>query len=216
MHNDITARPLPQHLLEIASSTIPSWLPPGATLEQCIYDSAAVAPPPPVMQQHAAPPPSPAPAALHFHTACDSRGPTLIIIQDTRGNAFGAYVSRDWVSPARAGYQPAPGSFLFSLVRAPTAAAAAAAAAAARAPAKYDLDKPGGDDAMYYATHVTSHKSHVTRHTSHCQHVTHRACTALPRVVQSSASVVQPPPPSPPPYAFNLCLNPPPPPLPRT
>ena len=92
MHNDITARPLPQHLLEIASSTIPSWLPPGATLEQCIYDSAAVAPPPPVMQQHAAPPPSPASAALHFHTACDSRGPTLIIIQDTRGNAFGAYV----------------------------------------------------------------------------------------------------------------------------
>jgi hypothetical protein len=84
-------------------------------------------------------------ACSRFHSCCDSAGPTLILVQDSRGNAFGAYASRGWSSPAKAVYQRAAGSFLFSLVRMTDKPAAF------KPPTKFDLEKPDCSYTMFCA-----------------------------------------------------------------
>ena len=52
-------------------------------------------------------------AASTFHSLCDNRGPTYVIVRSTAGYTFGGYAGNSWNSSS--GYQVAPTSFLFVL-----------------------------------------------------------------------------------------------------
>ncbi|XP_067047367.1 uncharacterized protein [Acropora muricata] len=52
-------------------------------------------------------------AATTFHSLCDNKGPTVIIVKDTNNNIFGGYTSIPWRSENR--YKNDPKAFLFSL-----------------------------------------------------------------------------------------------------
>jgi len=53
-------------------------------------------------------------AASKFHSACDGKGPTVIIVQSTTGNVFGGYSDVSWTSSSGA-YATTSNSFLFRL-----------------------------------------------------------------------------------------------------
>ena len=147
MHDNITARPLPPDLLELASSTIPAWLPSGASIGRCIHDSSSAAACAPTSSQQHVPSTPLSSSSSCFHSSCDNAGSTLILVQDNLGNAFGAYASCCWTSPAKSAYQAAPGTFLFSLKR----ACDADGTASAQLPAKFNLLNPDCEDAMFCA-----------------------------------------------------------------
>jgi len=52
-------------------------------------------------------------AASNFHSACDGKGPTVVIVLTTSGNIFGGYAATSWTSSGS--YVSAPTSFLFRL-----------------------------------------------------------------------------------------------------
>ena len=52
--------------------------------------------------------------AAAFHSACDGKGATLVVIRNASGAVFGGFASAPWY--AEGGFTAAPGSFLFSLV----------------------------------------------------------------------------------------------------
>jgi hypothetical protein len=49
-------------------------------------------------------------AAQDFHTHCDNKGPTLVLVQDIQGNIFGGYTPVSWQS--HGGYQADPSNTL--------------------------------------------------------------------------------------------------------
>ena len=52
-----------------------------------------------------------------FHDKCDDQGPTLVLVKDTDGNAFGGYTRQSWRSPAGGRkYVSDPSAFLISVV----------------------------------------------------------------------------------------------------
>ena len=53
------------------------------------------------------------PIASAFHRKCDNKGPTLTIIESTKGQRFGGYTDADWKSDEK--YATSKNSFLFSL-----------------------------------------------------------------------------------------------------
>ena len=53
--------------------------------------------------------------ASDFHKYCDNRGPTLVLIETTKGYKFGGYTSLDWESPSNTLYKTDENTFLFSL-----------------------------------------------------------------------------------------------------
>ena len=53
------------------------------------------------------------PNASTFHRKCDNKGPTLTIIESTKGQRFGGYTDADWKSDEK--YVTSKNSFLFSL-----------------------------------------------------------------------------------------------------
>jgi hypothetical protein len=52
--------------------------------------------------------------AFSFHTKCDNKPNTLIIIKSTNGNVFGGYTEQTWNHTGN--YKDDPNSFLFSLI----------------------------------------------------------------------------------------------------
>ena len=52
-------------------------------------------------------------ASSNFHSACDGKGPTVVIVLTTTGNIFGGYAASSWTSSGS--YLSAPTSFLFRL-----------------------------------------------------------------------------------------------------
>jgi len=52
-------------------------------------------------------------AASDFHTACDSKGPTIVIAETTTGAVFGGYTDVSWTSGS--GYKSSSTSFIFQL-----------------------------------------------------------------------------------------------------
>jgi len=52
-------------------------------------------------------------ASSNFHSACDGKGPTLVIVQTTTGNIFGGYTSTSWANNGSWG--KAEQAFLFRL-----------------------------------------------------------------------------------------------------
>jgi len=52
-------------------------------------------------------------SASNFHSACDGKGPTVVIVLTTTGNIFGGYAASSWSSSS--GYVSASTSFLFRL-----------------------------------------------------------------------------------------------------
>ncbi len=52
----------------------------------------------------------------NFHNNCDNKGPTLIVIKDTKGYVFGGYLSVSWTgSGGNSGYKKDPDAWLFAL-----------------------------------------------------------------------------------------------------
>jgi len=51
-------------------------------------------------------------SASNFHSKCDGRGPTVVIVLTTTGNIFGGYAASSWGS---SGYYKTDSSFLFRL-----------------------------------------------------------------------------------------------------
>jgi len=51
-------------------------------------------------------------SATNFHTACDDKGPTIVICETTTGNIFGGYTDGNWGS---SGHVSSDSSFLFSV-----------------------------------------------------------------------------------------------------
>jgi len=51
--------------------------------------------------------------AVNFHTKCDEKPNTLIIIKSKNGNVFGGYTEQSWSGK---GYKSDPNAFLFSLI----------------------------------------------------------------------------------------------------
>jgi len=49
-----------------------------------------------------------------FHSACDKKGPTVVIVESTTGNVFGGYTDISW-GTARNTYHPSTKSFMFSI-----------------------------------------------------------------------------------------------------
>lgn len=49
-----------------------------------------------------------------FHQSCDNKGPTLVLIRDSKSNSYGGYTSVSWSSTAN-GYQTDQNAFLFRL-----------------------------------------------------------------------------------------------------
>ena len=55
--------------------------------------------------------------ADNFHTKCDYKPNTLIIIKSTNGNVFGGYTEKTWNQNGTFGhYEADPNSFIFSLI----------------------------------------------------------------------------------------------------
>jgi BTB/POZ domain-containing protein KCTD9 len=52
-------------------------------------------------------------SAVNFHSKCDNKGPTIVLVKSDSGHLFGGYASLSWSS--NAGYQAAEESFLFTL-----------------------------------------------------------------------------------------------------
>jgi len=52
-------------------------------------------------------------AATKFHSACDGKGPTVVIVESTNGNVFGGYSDLSWTSSST--YVRSSNSFLFRL-----------------------------------------------------------------------------------------------------
>jgi len=52
-------------------------------------------------------------ASSNFHSACDGKGPTVVIVLTTAGNVFGGYAASSWTSSGS--YTSASTSFLFRL-----------------------------------------------------------------------------------------------------
>jgi len=52
-------------------------------------------------------------AASKFHSACDGKGPTVIIVESTNGNVFGGFTDLSWTSSN--GYKTSSNTFLFRL-----------------------------------------------------------------------------------------------------
>jgi len=52
--------------------------------------------------------------AINFHSKCDNKQNTLVIIKSTNGNVFGGYTEQTWNSID--GYKADPNSFIFSLI----------------------------------------------------------------------------------------------------
>jgi hypothetical protein len=52
--------------------------------------------------------------ASSFHTKCDNKPNTFIIIKAANGNVFGGYTEQSWIHSG--GYKPDPNSFIFSLI----------------------------------------------------------------------------------------------------
>jgi len=52
-------------------------------------------------------------AAINFHTKCDNKGPTMVVIKSSNGHVFGGYASTSWDSSGA--YKSSPGCFLFTL-----------------------------------------------------------------------------------------------------
>ena len=52
-------------------------------------------------------------ASQQFHSKCDNKGPTLVLVRSVEGAVFGGFASQPW--DCRGGWINAPGSFLFSL-----------------------------------------------------------------------------------------------------
>jgi len=53
--------------------------------------------------------------ASDFHKYCDNKGPTLILIETTKGYKFGGYTSLDWESPIDTLYKTDDDTFLFNI-----------------------------------------------------------------------------------------------------
>jgi len=53
-------------------------------------------------------------AATAFHSACDGKGPTVVIVQSTNGNVFGGYSDLSWTSSSGA-YASSSNTLLFRL-----------------------------------------------------------------------------------------------------
>jgi hypothetical protein len=52
-------------------------------------------------------------SASTFHSRCDSKGPTVVIVESTAGNMFGGFTDQAWSSSA--GYSSSTTAFLFQL-----------------------------------------------------------------------------------------------------
>merc|ERR1719204_510907 len=52
-------------------------------------------------------------AVSTFHSRCDSKGPSVVIVETKSGNVFGGYTSTSWSNSG--GYQGSTGAFLFRL-----------------------------------------------------------------------------------------------------
>jgi hypothetical protein len=52
--------------------------------------------------------------ASTFHSKCDNKPNTLVIIRSTSGNVFGGYTEQSWSSSS--GYKTDPNAFIFSLI----------------------------------------------------------------------------------------------------
>jgi len=52
-------------------------------------------------------------AVSTFHSRCDNKGPSVVIVETSSGNVFGGYTSASWSSSA--GYTASTGAFLFRL-----------------------------------------------------------------------------------------------------
>lgn len=48
-----------------------------------------------------------------FHSSCDGKGPTVVLLRSSDGNSYGGYTSLSWASTN--GYEPDPQAFLFRL-----------------------------------------------------------------------------------------------------
>jgi len=53
-------------------------------------------------------------AASDFHSACNGKGPTVLVVESTNGNVFGAYSDISWTSSSGA-YAASSNTFLFRL-----------------------------------------------------------------------------------------------------
>ena len=54
-------------------------------------------------------------SANDFHRNCDNKGPTLVLVETTKGYKFGGYTPLDWESPSTTIYKKDEITFLFSL-----------------------------------------------------------------------------------------------------
>jgi TLD len=70
-------------------------------------------------------------SASAFHTKCDNKGPTVVVIKSANGNLFGGYAAASWDQSGN--YKNAPGSFLFVLSN------------ASLTPTKYNCQETGND-----------------------------------------------------------------------
>jgi hypothetical protein len=52
-------------------------------------------------------------ASAAFHSKCDAKGKTIVLVQSTKGKRFGGYTNDSWKVGGE--YYDCPGSFLFSL-----------------------------------------------------------------------------------------------------
>lgn len=52
---------------------------------------------------------------IDFHNNCDNKGPTLVLVETTKGYKFGGYTPLDWESPSNAISKKDEITFLFSL-----------------------------------------------------------------------------------------------------
>merc|ERR1719419_142049 len=52
-------------------------------------------------------------SSSYFHSRCDSKGPTVVIVETKAGNVFGGYTYTSWASSG--GYASSSGAFLFQL-----------------------------------------------------------------------------------------------------